>query len=86
MDGRSFAERPDSAVTALRKAFEAHFHSREDVQRYVEQALAVVEDAVVPDDLREAAFSQAVQLLAQKQVTFEQVTPSGVVLGPNGVR
>jgi uncharacterized protein (UPF0147 family) len=67
-------------MTAMRKAFEAHFHSREQVQGYVEVALAIMEDAVVPDDLREAAFGKAVELLAQKQVTFEAVNPSGVLL------
>jgi uncharacterized protein (UPF0147 family) len=64
----------------MRKAFEAHFHSREQVTGYVAVALAIVEDQVVPEDLREAAFAQAVQLLAQKQVTFEQVSPAGVLL------
>jgi hypothetical protein len=72
-------------VPAIRKAYECHFHEREDVQRYVELALAIADDAVVPDDLRETAFGKAVDLLAQKQVTFEEVSGAGVVLG-NGLR
>jgi hypothetical protein len=67
-------------MAAMRKAFEAYFHTREDVARYVEVALAIVEDGVVPDDLREAAFLQSVNLLSQKQVTFEQVSPAGILL------
>jgi uncharacterized protein (UPF0147 family) len=72
-------------VPALRVASKAHFHSREEVQRYVELALAIVEDAVVPDDLREAAFANAVQLLAQAQVAVEQVGATGVLLDRNGM-
>lgn len=72
-------------MAAIRKASEAHFHSTEDVERYVREALALVTNDYFPDDLREAAFSKAVDLLAQKQVTFEQVSPSGVLLD-NGRR
>jgi hypothetical protein len=43
-----------------------------------------VEDAVVPDDLREAAFANAVQLLAQAQVAVEQVGATGILLDRNG--
>lgn len=64
----------------MRKAFEAHFHSEEQVREYVEQALRVFHYVDVPDELREATFVQALNLLAQKQVTFEQVAPSGVLL------
>jgi hypothetical protein len=39
----------------------------------------------VADDLREAAFTKSVELLAQKQVTFEAVAPTGVLLD-NGRR
>ena len=67
-------------MTAMRKAFEAHFHSEEQVREYVEQALRVFHYVDVPDELREATFVQALNLLAQKQVTFEQVAPSGVLL------
>jgi hypothetical protein len=69
----------------MRKAFEAHFHSEEQVRVYVSTAAAIVDELEVADDLREAAFTQAVALLAQKQVTFEQVSPSGVLLD-NGMR
>ena len=69
----------------MRKAFEAHFHSEDQVRVYVSTAAAIVDELELADDLRESAFSQAVQLLAQKQVTFEQVSPSGVLLD-NGRR
>jgi hypothetical protein len=67
----------------MRKAFEAYFHSDEQVREYVAKSVALVDDLNVPGDLREAAFAQAVQLLAQKQVTFEQIAPTGVLLGQN---
>lgn len=67
-------------MTAMRKAFEAYFHTPEDVARYIADAGRIVEEADIPPDLTEAAFVQALNLLAQKQVTFEQVTPSGVLL------
>jgi hypothetical protein len=67
-------------VTAMRKAFEAHFHSEDQVRVYVSTAAAIVDELEVADDLREAAFTKSVELLAQKQVTFEAVAPSGVLL------
>jgi hypothetical protein len=67
-------------MTTMRKAFEAHFHTEEQVREYVKQALRVVDDVNVPDDLREETFRQALNLLAQKQVTFEAVAPTGVLL------
>lgn len=84
MDGRSPDRGRSVAVAALRKAFEAHFHTPDDVQGYVRSALRIVLDADVPTGLQEAAFVQAVTLLAQKQVTFEQVTPTGLALPQNG--
>jgi hypothetical protein len=69
----------------MRKAFEAYFHSDDQVREYVTKAAAIVDDLDVPDDLREAAFTKALDLLAQKQVTFEAVAPSGVLLD-NGQR
>jgi hypothetical protein len=67
-------------MTAMRKAFEAHFHTEEQVREYVQQALRVFHYVDVPDDLREETFRQALNLLAQKQVTFEAVAPTGVLL------
>lgn len=64
----------------MRKAFEAYFHTSEDVTRYIEEAAQIVTAADVPDAVAVTAFAKAVDLLAQKQVTFEQVTPSGVLL------
>lgn len=84
MDGRPEPERRADAVTALRKAFEAYFHSDEDVARYLDTAARIVYASEVPDALHEAAFVQAVGLLAQKQVTFEEVTGAGVLLSRNG--
>lgn len=85
MDGRPAPQHRADTVTAMRKAFEAHFHSEDQVRVYVSTAAAIVDELEVADDLRESAFSQAVQLLAQKQVTFEAVAPTGVLLD-NGRR
>ena len=67
-------------MTAMRKAFEAHFHSEDQVRGYLDVAERLVDDLSVAYDLREAAFTRAVDLLAQKQVTFEAVAPTGVLL------
>jgi hypothetical protein len=67
-------------MAAMRKAFEAYFHTPEDVRRYLADALNIVDGAELTDDLREPAFVQAVNLLSQKQVTFEQVSPAGILL------
>lgn len=80
MDGRPATQHSGAAVTAMRKAFEAHFHSEEQVREYVFKAARIANEASIPDELREATFVQALNLLSQKQVTFEQVAPSGVLL------
>jgi hypothetical protein len=73
-------------MPALRIAAEAHFHTRMQVQGYLEIALAIMDDAVVPDRLAEATLPKLLDLLSQKQVTFEQVGATGVLLDPNGNR
>ena len=72
-------------MTAVRKAFEVHLCSEEEVRRYVSLAAEIVDDENVPEDLREAAYLKAVDLLAQKHVQFEQVSPAGVLMRPNGL-
>jgi hypothetical protein len=68
----------------MRKAFECHFHDEAQVREYVQGALRALDGLDVQGRLREIAFGKAVDLLAQKQVTFEQVSPSGVLLN-NGL-
>lgn len=54
---------------------EHHYHSPEQVSGYMRDALAVVDELDVPDDLRVAAFSKAFELLAAKHVVMEQISP-----------
>lgn len=69
----------------LRKAAEIHYHTEEQVEGVITQALAQAARDDVPEALREAVFVQACGLLAQKHVQMEQV---GIALGghPNGLR
>lgn len=53
----------------------------EQVREYVAEALAIVDELDVPDDLREAAFTAAVNLSASKQVLAEQAGFAGLDLG-----
>ena len=64
----------------MRKAFECHFHSEEQVRGYLDTAEAILSDYEMPEALRVELFPKLVDLLAQKQVTFEQVAPPGVLL------
>jgi len=58
-----------------------HQHNTpEQVKQYLEQALAIVAELELADDLRVPAFEKAVDLCAGKQITFEQVVPGGVDL------
>jgi len=52
----------------------------EQVHHYLEQALAIVNALELTDDLRVAAFNKAVDLVAGKQITLEQIAPNAIPL------
>lgn len=54
-------------------------HTREQIVGYLDDAVGIVAEVEPPAELREAAFTQAVALLAAKQIVFEQVAPAGVI-------
>jgi len=60
---------------------EHHHNTAEQIRGYLAAALEVVAELEVPDDLRIAAFTKAVDLAASKSVTVEQVAPIGNSLG-----
>lgn len=53
---------------------EVQLYTREQVAEHVRDALAIVEEAGTPDDLRAAVFTEAVRLLGQKHVNIVQPT------------
>lgn len=71
----------------LRKASEVRYHSESQVAEIVDAALVIAARDEVPEALREAAFTVAATLLAQKHVELEQiqVAPNGMVV-PGGGR
>lgn len=54
-------------------------NTREQVAGYLDEALAIVRELEVDDDLRAIAFTKAVDLISAKQLIVEQVVPG--VLG-----
>lgn len=52
----------------------------EQVREYLAGALGLVATDDVPDDLRVAYFGKAVDLLAAKSITVEQIAPTGLRL------
>lgn len=56
---------------------EVPHNTREQAVDVLRAAIALVDELEPPDDLRAAVFAQAAQLLAAKQVFYEQ-TPMGV--------
>lgn len=50
------------------------------VREYIAGALEIVDELELHDELRVPAFVKACDLLAGKQITFEQVMPAGVDL------
>lgn len=69
---------------SLRKTGEAHHHTRDEVQRYVEDALSIVEAVELDGELRPLAFAKALDLLATKQIMYEQI--AGGILDGLGAR
>lgn len=62
------------------KRFEQPNYTAEQVREHVAEALKIVDELDVPDDLRVAAFGKAVDLVAAKQIVFEQ--PATVQFDP----
>lgn len=58
----------------LRKASEVRLHDDEQVVETIDAALRIAARETVPTGMREVVFVQAVGLLAQKHVEFEQVS------------
>jgi hypothetical protein len=52
----------------------------EQAHQYLEQALVIVDSLELTDDLRVKAFEKAVDLIAGKQIVFEQIAPGGLDL------
>lgn len=59
---------------------EHQHNTREQVKQYLETALELVAELELTDDLRRPCFEKAVDLIAGKQITFEQYVPGGVDL------
>jgi hypothetical protein len=57
-----------------------HHYDREQVVEHLREALAIVAELEPDDDLRVPTFANAVQMLSQKQVIFEQLAPAGLSL------
>lgn len=67
----------------MRKTEVPHY-TPEQVRFHLVDALTAVNKANVPPELREAAYREAVRLLAAKQIVVEQFTPP--MLTPSGTR
>jgi uncharacterized protein YejL (UPF0352 family) len=67
----------------MRRQEVAHY-TRAQVCEHLADALAVVDEAKVPDDLRPVALQEVVRLLAAKQIVMEQFQPP--MLTPSGAR
>lgn len=50
-------------------------HTDEQVREAVSKAVALVDELVVPADLRAAAFEQACQMFAAKQILMQEPAP-----------
>jgi len=64
----------------MHKASEHYFHPRAKVEGYVREARAIIEAEGMSILDHEHLLVKVVELLAQKQVFFEQVSPTGVLL------
>jgi len=62
------------------RRIEHQHNTPEQVHHYLEQALAIVNSIELTDDLRVPAFNKAVELVAGKQIVFEQIAPAGLEL------
>jgi hypothetical protein len=58
---------------------ERHNHTLEQVRDHLQDALTVMAEYAVPDDLRVAAFTKVFELLAGKQIiTVQHPSPIGL--------
>lgn len=67
-----------------------HHNTRDEVTEAIAGAVQIVGELEVPDDLREAAFTKAVELLAGAQIFYTETDAiragaSGGGLGANGL-
>jgi hypothetical protein len=60
-------------------AHEHHHNTREQAESYLAGALDLLDAVGPPDDLREAFFTKAVDLLSTKHVVLEQATMGGPI-------
>ena len=58
---------------------EVPLNTREQVLEYLRAALELVDELQPPDDLRAVVFTKAADLVAGKQVFFEQTNVGGVL-------
>lgn len=59
-------------------------HTRDQIVGYLRDAVAIVDEADLPPDLTEAAFTETIKLLASKQIFMEEVRPGlGTIVAPN---
>lgn len=65
----------------LRNAGHANFYKPDEVRAILKEALQIVGEQKVDDDLRGVALNLVYGSLAQRQVELEQVNASGVLLG-----
>lgn len=65
---------------STRVSGEIHHHTYEQVVSILHGAQAAVDEAEPPEDLRQIAFAKAIDLLAAKQIFYEQIA-SGVLDG-----
>lgn len=56
-------------------------HTRDEVRQHLQHALELVDELNTPDDLRGHMFDKAVDLLAGKQILWEQPQQVAVNLG-----
>lgn len=68
------------------RVHERQHNTPEQVRQYLREALAVVAELDVPDDLRVAAFTKATELAAAKAVTVETVHAGPALLDGLGRR
>ena len=62
---------------------EDYFHSPEQVNGYIEQALVLLKAHELTPDERAHLLPQIVNLLSGKNITYEQVVPAGMLLPGN---
>ena len=62
---------------------EDYFHTPEQVHGYIEQALVLLDAHELTLDERARLLPQVVNLLSGKNITYEQIAPTGMLLPQN---